>query len=76
MAADVAKLDGALVKAVPSQALGFVARRPARCALGSERATLMPSLEDALARYFNDLQPDELPPEEVDQHGDEDRLAA
>lgn len=76
MAADAAKLDGTLVEAVPSQSLGFLARRPARCALDSERAALMPSLEDALVRYFIDLQPDELPAEEVDQDGDEDRLAA
>ena len=35
-------------------ALGLAARRPAYSALGSERARLMPSLDDAIARYAHE----------------------
>jgi dTDP-4-dehydrorhamnose reductase len=51
MAAHAAGLDGSFVHARPHAELGFAARRPAYAALASERATLMPSLEHALARY-------------------------
>jgi dTDP-4-dehydrorhamnose reductase len=51
MAARVAGLDPSLVNPRPHTELGFVARRPAHAALGSERGALLPSLDDALARY-------------------------
>ena len=50
-AARLAGLDASLVHAGPHARLGFVARRPAYAALASERGSLMPSLDDALARY-------------------------
>ena len=53
-AARAASLDEALVNEVPSQELGLVAARPGYSALASERGVLMPTLEDALARYFRD----------------------
>ena len=50
-AACMAGVDGSLVQECPHLELGLVARRPAFAALESERGTLMPSLDDALARY-------------------------
>jgi dTDP-4-dehydrorhamnose reductase len=43
-----------VVQPVPAQTLGHIARRPRYAALASERAVLMPSLEDALGRYLRD----------------------
>jgi dTDP-4-dehydrorhamnose reductase len=43
------------VIAVPGAELGWRARRPAFSALGSSRATLLPSFEDALARHVNEI---------------------
>jgi dTDP-4-dehydrorhamnose reductase len=54
MSADAATLDKRLIQSVPGAALGQVAPRPRYSALASERALLMPRLEDALARYMVD----------------------
>lgn len=43
-----------MVDAVPTQMLGYAARRPRYAALGSERGPIMPSLDDALRRYLQD----------------------
>ncbi|HKR01770.1 MAG TPA: family 1 glycosylhydrolase [Pyrinomonadaceae bacterium] len=51
-------LDASLVEAHPCEALGFIAPRPVYTALASERATLLPSFEDAIFRY---LQENEIP---------------
>lgn len=51
-AAAMAGIDAATLQAVPAARLGHVAARPAYSALGSERANLMPPLDDALARYL------------------------
>ena len=51
-AADRAGLDSSLVVAQPSHELGLTAPRPRYSALGSERGTLMPPLDDALTRYL------------------------
>jgi dTDP-4-dehydrorhamnose reductase len=50
--AALAGLDGHLVRPCPAAALNLRAQRPAYSVLGSERATLMPALDDALSRYF------------------------
>lgn len=50
-AAAVAGLDPALVDELPAATLGHAARRPRQSALASERAAIMPALDDALARY-------------------------
>jgi dTDP-4-dehydrorhamnose reductase len=50
-AADAARLDPAAVVPAPTSALGLRAPRPAFSALGSEHGLLLPSLDDALARY-------------------------
>ncbi|HEX2548158.1 MAG TPA: family 1 glycosylhydrolase [Ramlibacter sp.] len=55
MAAEAAKLDTGLVQPVPGAALGWVAPRPRYSALGSERGTVMATLEDGLQRYFGDV---------------------
>ncbi|HYD76102.1 sugar nucleotide-binding protein [Ramlibacter sp.] len=54
MAAEAARLDTALVQALPGAALGQRARRPRYSALGSERGLLMPRLEDGVQRYLAD----------------------
>jgi dTDP-4-dehydrorhamnose reductase len=54
MSADAATLDKRLIQSVPGAALGQIAPRPRYSALASERALLMPRLEDALARYIVD----------------------
>jgi dTDP-4-dehydrorhamnose reductase len=46
----------------PGAALGQLAPRPPYSALCSERATLLPSLEDALRRYLLDLEAAPTPP--------------
>jgi len=49
-AAEIMGLEASLVIPVPSRDLGYRAERPRYSALGSERATIMPTLDDALAR--------------------------
>ncbi len=56
MAAEAASLDTQLIHGLPSSALGQLARRPRYSALGSERALLMPTLDDALGRYVVDCE--------------------
>ena len=50
-AAVVAGLDVNLIRPIPSRSLAWIARRPPFSALASERGYLLPSLDDALARY-------------------------
>jgi dTDP-4-dehydrorhamnose reductase len=50
-AASLAGLDASLVQPRPHRDFDFAARRPAYSALGSERGSIMPSLENALERY-------------------------
>jgi dTDP-4-dehydrorhamnose reductase len=57
-AAELARVDSSPVQACPSEQLHFVARRPVYSALRSRRASLMPSLDDALSRYFHQCEPD------------------
>ncbi|MDB4870439.1 MAG: dTDP-4-dehydrorhamnose reductase [Gemmatimonadales bacterium] len=53
-AAESAGLDAGLIVGRPASALGYSAPRPRYSALTSARGSLMPSLEDALARYTAD----------------------
>jgi dTDP-4-dehydrorhamnose reductase len=57
-AAELARVDPSPVQACPSEQLHFIARRPAYSALRSGRSSLMPSLDDALSRYFRQCEPD------------------
>lgn len=50
-AAERAGLDGSMIERCQSIDIGWSAPRPAYAALGSERATLLGSLDDALKRY-------------------------
>jgi dTDP-4-dehydrorhamnose reductase len=54
--ADLAGLDASLVDARPASSLGLAAPRPAYTVLTSRRGLLLPSLEDALARYFKECE--------------------
>ena len=51
-AAEMAGVDTARLQAVPAAEFGYAAARPAYSAMSSERGLLLPSLEDALARYL------------------------
>ena len=51
-AASLAELNGALVRPTHSSAMKHAALRPSYCVLGSERSSIMPTLDDALPRYF------------------------
>ena len=51
-AARLANLDDDLVRPCPVAELNLLAKRPVYSALGSERAAIMPALDDALPRYF------------------------
>ena len=50
-AATLAGLDSSLVEPCPNDSFKLPARRPVYAALASERGTLLPSLDSALARY-------------------------
>lgn len=56
MATETAGLPRSLVQPVSTHMLQQTAARPAYSALGSERARLLPTLEDALARYLTERQ--------------------
>ena len=56
MSAEAAGLDQRHIHSLPTAALGQVAVRPRYSALASERALLMPKLEDALGRYLLDRE--------------------
>jgi dTDP-4-dehydrorhamnose reductase len=57
-AAELARVDSSPVQACASEQLHFVARRPVYSALRSRRSSLMPSLDDALRRYFHQCEPE------------------
>ncbi|MFD2998736.1 sugar nucleotide-binding protein [Pontibacter toksunensis] len=59
LASEVAKLSGynrELVKPVPFKNFGYKATRPVSSVLHSERGLILPSLEDALGRYFREQE--------------------
>ena len=55
-AAEVAGLDAGSLQERPAAESGYVAVRPHYSVLGSERGMMLPSLEDALARYIKALE--------------------
>jgi dTDP-4-dehydrorhamnose reductase len=63
MAADMAGVDSSLVEGVPGASLGQTAPRPRYSVLSSERGLVMPSLEEALARYLAEVPPSACPPQ-------------
>jgi dTDP-4-dehydrorhamnose reductase len=58
-ASEVAGIDPGRLETRPSASFGYVAARPAYSALVSERAMLLPSLEDALRRYVHAVREEE-----------------
>lgn len=56
LAAEAASLDTALVQPRPAAAFGWPAPRPAFSALSSSRGIVLPTVEDGLGRYLNDLR--------------------
>lgn len=76
MAASQCGLDTALIDAVQGRELGQVAQRPRRVVLGSERGTVMPTLESALTRYLIECEADVLPLPESDSDPERLRLVA
>ena len=55
-ACEIAGVDASRLVERPATDLGYVAVRPGYSALGSERGLLLPSLDDALARYIKALE--------------------
>jgi dTDP-4-dehydrorhamnose reductase len=55
-AGEMAGMDTAALLALPAGELGHIAARPRYSALHSERAVLLPTLDDALARYVRSCQ--------------------
>jgi dTDP-4-dehydrorhamnose reductase len=55
-AASIADISGRRIKRRRAATLGFIAQRPPYTALASERGHLMPSLDDALARYCREVR--------------------
>ncbi|WP_250125736.1 family 1 glycosylhydrolase [Chroococcidiopsis sp. CCMEE 29] len=56
LVAQQAGLDATRVCPVPTHTLGLAAPRPSYSVLGSERGVLLPSLENAIARYFHECE--------------------
>jgi dTDP-4-dehydrorhamnose reductase len=56
LAASIAGVDASRVEARPTRELGLVAPRPTYSVLGSERGMLLPSLDNAMSRYFDERQ--------------------
>lgn len=56
MAASLAGVDASRIEARPTRELGLTAPRPIYSVLGSERGVLLPSLDNAMSRYFDERQ--------------------
>ena len=56
IAAHAGKLDPAFIKSRSWVDMDFKAARPINSALSSERFDILPSLENALGRYFSELE--------------------
>lgn len=56
LAASMAGVDASRLEARPTRELGLVAPRPTYSVLGSERGILLPSLDNAMSRYFDERQ--------------------
>ncbi len=56
MTAKLAGVEAGRVIARPMRDLGFAAPRPSYSVLGSERGVLLPSLDDAIARYLSNRE--------------------
>ncbi len=56
LAASMAGVDASRIEARPTRELGLAAPRPTYSVLGSERGWLLPSLDNAISRYFAERQ--------------------
>jgi dTDP-4-dehydrorhamnose reductase len=56
LAASMAGVDASRIEARPTRELGLTAPRPTYSVLGSERGVLLPSLDNAMSRYFDERQ--------------------
>jgi dTDP-4-dehydrorhamnose reductase len=54
--ADRYRLDETLIHAMPQRNLLYPARRPHNSVLGSEKGHLLPTFENAMERFFNEMQ--------------------
>jgi dTDP-4-dehydrorhamnose reductase len=54
-------LDNSYIKAVPLAEMNYVATRPIYSVLGSEKGYLLPTLENALQRFFDEKKVNTLP---------------
>ncbi len=56
LAADKAGVSVSSLVALPTQELGLAATRPTYSVLGSKRGELLPSLDNAISRYFDEVE--------------------
>jgi dTDP-4-dehydrorhamnose reductase len=56
LAASMGGVDASRVEARPTKELGLAAARPTYSVLGSERGLLLPSLDNAISRYFTERE--------------------
>lgn len=56
LAASMAGVDASRVEACPTRELGLTTPRPTYSVLGSERGILLPNLDNAMSRYFDERQ--------------------
>jgi dTDP-4-dehydrorhamnose reductase len=56
LAAQALRFDTAMINGCPAERLSYVALRPKFSALSSERGLLLPSLNDALGRYYKECE--------------------
>jgi dTDP-4-dehydrorhamnose reductase len=48
------RLNNMFINSMPAKDISFVAPRPVYSVLGSEKGILLPSLDNALQRFFNE----------------------
>jgi dTDP-4-dehydrorhamnose reductase len=56
MTAGMANLDDKFINAVPSSQLSQAAARPAYSVLSSEKGVMLPTLDNAMKRFFHEKQ--------------------
>ena len=56
LAKDKFNIDPSLIRGISSEELNYTAKRPKMSVLKSEKVMLLPSLDNALERYFEDIQ--------------------
>ncbi len=73
--AEALDLDRRLIRALPSAELGWIARRPAKVVLASERGLRLPTLRKAIAHYAAVMREGEIAAPAAAERGEADWVA-